>query len=412
MAALSDASTRRNTSLILLLLTLATIVKVVWAANSIGTPDTVRFYKFGKELVEKGPAEVYAGDARWNQTMSVTLLMQSLILVTGGNGEAFLLWFRLPGILADIVVVVEMLLLRRRLGLGWGWLALAAVSPINLLVCGFHGNLDGLVAAGMFLAITGAVRGNPLLSGFWLGLACHVKVAPVLLAPALAAFWLTRGGLIRFSVVFGAMGALLVGSGVAVAGMPFIKHVLGYGSLWAYWGIPEVLATLGLTNSEVPLDGFRDPVSGRIATALKVIIIGVACWLAWIGRLADGRGLMRTAATTLIVFFILTPGFGHQYMVWWFAIVLAAMPIWGAVLTVASTTLLVVYYSVWSNSPFPWRIVYPNGPLEGKLAFVSIGAWVVFTIAGGVMVVDAWRRSKKSAIVDDPRPIEAGDFTN
>jgi hypothetical protein len=405
MTAHTDPIARRNIALILFLLTLATIVKILWAANSIGTPDTARFFNFGKELLEKGPAAVYAADARWNQTMSVSVLMLALTWLTGGDGEAFLLWFRMPGILADIVVVAEMLLLRRRLGIGWGWLALAAVSPINILVCGFHGNLDGVVAAGMFLALTAAVRGNPLLSGFWLGLACHVKVAPVLLAPALVAFWLTHGGLVRFSVVFGAMGALLVGSGVAVAGMPFIKHVLGYGSLWAFWGIPEVLAAFGLTEPEAPLDGYKDPVSSRIATVLKVIIIVIACWLAWIGRRLDARALVRTAATTLVMFFALTPGFGHQYMVWWFAIVLVAAPVWGAILTFASTILLVVYYSVWSVTPFPWRLVVPAGPLEGNWMFISIATWAVFVVAGTYLVIDIFRRSRAIGKADDPHAI-------
>jgi hypothetical protein len=401
MTAHIDPITRRNVALILFLVTLATIVKILWAANSIGTPDASRFYHFGKDVAEKGPAAVYAEDVRLNHTLSVTLLMQGLFWFTGGDGESFLLWLRMPGILADVVVVIEMLLLRRRLGLGWGWLALAAVSPINLIICGFHGNLDGVLAAGMFLAVTAAVRGNALLSGFWLGLACHVKVVPLLLAPALTAFWFAHGGLLRFGMAFGAMGALLIGSGVAVAGMPFIKNVLGYGSLWGFWGISEVLAALGLTKPEVPLDGFKDPVSGKIATVLKGIIVLIACWLAWIGRRLDGKGLMRTAATTLVVFFALTPGFGHQYMVWWFAIVLAAAPVWAGILTVGSTALLVVYYSVWSVTSFPWRLVVPQGPLAGNWVFVSIGAWVAFVVAGGYMITDLWRRSMAIGKADD-----------
>lgn len=389
---------RKKVFLILLLLAVATTMKLYWAANSVGTPDTFRFFKIGTDLVEKGPSAVYASDPRWNQTISVTFLIQGLIWLASGSSELFVLLFRVPGILGDIAVVVELILLRHILRIPWPWLALAAISPINILVCGFHGNLDGLVAAGMFLALSAAVRGNPLLSGVWLGLACHVKVAPVLLAPLLAAYWLRRGGLFRFCTAFGTLGVLLVGSGIAIAGVPFIKHVLGYGSLWGFWGISEVLNMLNLTQCEVPLFGFRDPIAGKIATTLKVTIIGISCWLAWIGRHGKGRDLMRVAAATLLVFFALTPGFGHQYMVWWFAVLLVAAPVWCAMLTLASTVFLIVYYATFATTPFPWVLVMPDGPLPGATRYISVATWLGFVVAAVVMVAKVWKERNPEEI--------------
>ena len=57
---------RTNTMLIILLITAATVMKIAWAANSIGTTDIVRFFHFSELLQKQSIAETYAADSRWN----------------------------------------------------------------------------------------------------------------------------------------------------------------------------------------------------------------------------------------------------------------------------------------------------------------------------------------------------------
>lgn len=389
---------RSRLILVIVLLVLATLAKISWAMTSVGTLDTVRFYQAGSAMAKHGIPALYASDIRWNHTLSVSLFIEGLFRFAAGNEKMFVLWLRMPAILADVAVVIELLLLRRTFRLGWHWLMLAAISPINFIVCGFHGNLDGVLAAGVFLAFAAAVRGRPLMSGLWFGLACQVKVAPLLLAPALLAFWFYRGHFLRFSASFGTLGLYLLGSGIAVAGPAFVKNVFGYGSMWGFWGISELLVTLGITKQEVPLAGFADPLAAKIAAASKGIIIVLSCWLAWIGRKSDGRALMQSAAATLLTFFALTPGFAHQYMVWWFAVVLAAAPVWGGVLAAASTVLLGWYYSAGATTPFPWLLVNAPTTLGYGYTLCSLCVWAIFVAAAASMVMTVFRNSRFGGI--------------
>jgi len=385
------AIVRRNSLLILLLLTLATVVKIAWAAQSLGTTDTVRFFHFGEELLKHPMAEVYAADPRWNQTASVSLLMRWLAAATHGNGAAFVLCFRLPGILADVAVVLSLLQMRRFLGLGWGWLALAAASPLHILICGFHGNLDGLVAAGIFFAFAAAARDRAILSGLMLGLACHIKIAPVLFAPALAAYWLSQGQAWRFCLSFGLSAGAMLAMGWSVAGFDFVKHVLAYGSVWGSWGIGEILVALDRSIPQIPFNGYTDPVAAVLAPALKTIIVALAAALAWRGRRGDAHALFRTAAVTALIFFALTPGFGHQYLVWWFPLVLVAFPRWAGVLTAASSILVFATFSAGSKDAFPWYLVEPKLPATGWPLGLSLATWAIFAAAAGATLTMAWR---------------------
>lgn len=382
---------RRNILLILLLLTLATVGKIAWAAQSLGTTDTVRFFHFGEELLKHPMAELYATDTRLNHTVTVSGFIKLLTGLTAGNGAAFVLWLRLPGIIADIAIVLELLRQRRAFGLGWGWLALAAASPLHILICGFHGNLDGVVAAGIFFAFSAALSQRPLLSGLILGLACHIKISPVLFAPALAAYWLSRGQAWRFCLSFGLSAGAMVAMGWSVAGVDFAKHVLSYGSIWGNWGIGEALVALGYSIPQIPFKGYTDPLAAVLAPTLKAIIVALAIALAWRGRRGDARALFRTGAVTALVFFALTPGFGHQYLVWWFPLVLVAFPRWAGLLTTAASIFVFATFSAGSKEAFPWHLVEPKLPAPGWVMGISLATWAIFAVAAAATLAITWR---------------------
>jgi hypothetical protein len=367
--------------IIVLLLAVSTVAKIAWASNSIGTTDVVRFFHFSEALQNQSIAETYATDKRWNQTFTVSLWMKFVGAFTKDNGAAFVLLFRLPGIIADVFFIVELLLLRERLKLGWGALAFAAISPIHLLVSGFHGNLDSVMALFVFLAFSSAYRGSVVMSAIWLGVACHVKIPPVLFAPALAAFWMARGNGIAFVGIFGTVAGTMLAGGVAVSGLPFVKNVLAYGSIWGSWGIGEILVACGISNAEVPLGKFANSATALISQILKICIIVSACALAWIRRSGTPQDLMRTAAATSLIFFTLTPGFGHQYLVWWLGPVLVATPRIAVALTIAASLTTALAYQAGSREPFPWNLTEPPLPQAGINLAISLAVWSAFVAA-------------------------------
>ena len=388
---------RTNTMLIILLLTVATVMKIAWAANSIGTTDIVRFFHFSELLQKQSIAEVYAADSRWNHTLTVSLWTKFAGFITAENGAAFVLLFRLPGILADVVLVCELLLLRRRFNIPWIALSFAAMSPIHLIISGFHGNLDGIMALLIFLAFSAAVRDAPAMSGLFLGLACNVKIPPVLLAPALAAYWLAHGKPWRFLAGFGATAGMMIAGGIYAAGLPFLKNVLAYGSIWGTWGIGELLVALGLSKPEVPLTRYESGTTAMIAKGLKLAIVGTTCWLAWARRRAPAEELIRTAAATLLVFFALTPGFGHQYFVWWFGPVLVVAPRLSIALASGAALTTALVFQSGSKSAFPWWLVEPPFPVTGILLAASLATWAGFA-CGAIFLVRSCFVTRKSDV--------------
>jgi uncharacterized membrane protein len=373
---------------VLVLVLVVFLLKLAWSASSLGSTDAVRFYKFGRQLAAQPLREVYANDLRYNHTPAVSVYLATIARATGDDVQAFVFWLRLPGILADVAVIIELLLLRRVLGLGSGWLVLAALSPVNFIISGFHGNFDSVLAAGIFLAFTAALRGRPVLSGCWLGLACQVKVVPLLFAPALAAFWFHRGGLAGFSVAFGGGLLALLGPGLLLGGPKFLTNVLAYGSLWGTWGVPQVLRVSGWAPAREVIAFHFNAGQQAVAMTLKALIVAAALALAWLRRRADARGVVETGALTWLVFFTLTPGFGHQYLVWWLPLVLAVAPRWAAVLLAGSSAALVSAFAAWSAEPFPWRIVMPERGENATMLALSIAAWALFTAATVVLL---WR---------------------
>ena len=119
------------------------------------------------------------------------------------NGLTFPFLLRLPGIIADFVVVLLMLRLRKRWALPTWSLLLLALSPVSIMVSGFHGNTDPMVAV-----VRGARRlpcacatSRPR-AGVALALSCGIKIVPALLLPAFFWFWYSRQRTMRFLFPF------------------------------------------------------------------------------------------------------------------------------------------------------------------------------------------------------------------
>ncbi len=112
----------------------------------------------------------------------------------GGVGTRFALYYRLPGILADLAVVLILLHLRRRIGRpSWWALGLLAASPVSFMVSGYHGNyvIPCWPSASRWRQPPAFTQ--PALCGVFLGLTYRVENHPIPLAPAFFFYWWHRG---------------------------------------------------------------------------------------------------------------------------------------------------------------------------------------------------------------------------
>src|SRR5256886_11390240 len=124
----------------------AMTVKLAIAYNTIGTNDAVFFYGFARVLSEHGLQWTYEHSRYFNHPPLTAYFLRGIFLLTEQRwcqdlGIHFPFLLRLPGIVADFLVVLVLLQFRKiDIRIPTWALALFAFSPVSLMVSGFHGN--------------------------------------------------------------------------------------------------------------------------------------------------------------------------------------------------------------------------------------------------------------------------------
>jgi hypothetical protein len=372
----------------LLVLLGMTLLKILWALNSAGSVDMVLFYNFGKGVEQYGLTSLYGMDERFNHTPLTGGFAWLLYRFAGDDKLQFAFLLRLPSIIADAAVVAALLRWRSKLGNlpPWWTLVIFAASPVSLMVSGFHGNVDPIMVALLFLSTVAATCGRPLLCGVLFGLASNVKIVPIVVSPVFFFFWLGRPGadsgrgLLRFVIASGAV--MLAGWALPLVSCPkdYVHNVFGYGSTWGVWGLTWLLRITGWT--EVQKIGFKGltAMQNMLAAGLKFTAIGGIVAIGWLRRKVTPAEFAATLGMAWLVFFILAPGVGVQYMVWAAPFVLLLSARGYVVITAGATVFLFAFYQSTSSGRWPWFFSFPRGPETpfwspwGTLAWLSFGA--------------------------------------
>jgi Gpi18-like mannosyltransferase len=152
----------------------------------------------------------------------------------------------LPGIIADFLVVLVLLRITGTDLCVPAWaLALFALSPVSLMVSGFHGNTDSVMVLFFVCAVWMCLQTRPLLAGLFFALGCQIKILPLLFLPAFVFFWLSQGKIREFLIPAMTTMALLWLEPLLTFPTLFAKNVLAYGSYWGMWGITYCLSANG-----------------------------------------------------------------------------------------------------------------------------------------------------------------------
>src|SRR5437773_1630297 len=164
----------RATCIIALALVALTL-KLAIAYNTIGTNDAVVFYGFAKVLSQHSLEWTYQHSRYFNHPPLTAYYLRGIYALTEQRwcqdiGIHFPFLLRLPGIIADFLVVVVLLRISKiDIRIPTSALALLAVSPVSLMVSGFHGNsvpvmVLVLVCAVWFFLLTGLQAFSQLTS--------------------------------------------------------------------------------------------------------------------------------------------------------------------------------------------------------------------------------------------------------
>jgi uncharacterized membrane protein len=383
----------REALVVLLAAALGLVAKLLIAWNTLGTNDTIFFYHLGNSLSNHGLKWAYANDVAFNHPPLVAAFIRSIYELDHlpwlhEYGITFPFLLRCPGIVSDFLVVLILLRAVKQLQLPIWALLVLALSPVSLMVSGFHGNTDSVMVLFLVLAALMCLRERPMICGLFLALSSQIKIIPLLLVPIFFFYWLPRRRSFAFTLPFvGTMVLLWIEPLLRFPGI-FFHRVLLYGSFWGLWGITYWLKLSGVNafSRVTYLDLL--PLQQIVATVLKVMIIIGVLVVGWRRRKLDARGLFATHGWAWVTFFILSPGVCAQYMVWLMPFVLVLSPGFFTWLTAASALFLFFFYNSIAGG-LPWYLGVSIGPLNGLWLPWSLWPWATLIVS----VLLLWNRA-------------------
>src|SRR5277367_6103608 len=146
-------------ALVIAIAVLAMAAKIYCAATTLGTTDMLLFQGFGRYIAQNGVISLYLKTQLFNHPPVLGSYLGLAYGWSGGSDQLFALYNRLPGIIADFVVVLLMLWIRHRTGRApWWAIALLAASPVSFMISGYHGNYDPLIPLGLALSVAACLQ--------------------------------------------------------------------------------------------------------------------------------------------------------------------------------------------------------------------------------------------------------------
>jgi uncharacterized membrane protein len=373
---------------------IALVLKLIVSFKTVGTNDAINFYSLANALHGHSLEWTYQHSRYFNHPPLVAYYLRAIFALTQQTWTQtlrvpFPFLLRLPGILADFILVLVLLRFVKRWCPGiiplWA-LILFALSPVSMMVTGFHGNTDSVMVLFLACATLACVYERPFTCGLLLALSCQVKVIPLIVVPAFLCYWWSRGNLSKFCSVFSSLLALGWAEPLLKFPALFARNVLEYGSYWGIWGITYCLRLTGL--SELSTISFVDLSTAQqwIALILKVIIITGAVLIGWNRRNAGGQRFLETITYTWLLFFAVAPGVCAQYLIWLAPFVLIVSPAFYSLLVVTSSIFLFVFYNSAAHG-FPWFVAISNDSSREIWGPWSLLPWLTIVIAGLVYLM-------------------------
>jgi hypothetical protein len=365
--------------------------KIAIAYNTYGTNDAITFEADIAKLESAGPETLYRegvepapGD---KQSFSHSPpVIHGLLLLKGLENQSGLpvrFWLRVCCALADLA----------SLGLLWkigvrsrAALLLTALSPVSLMISGFHVNTDPLIACAVLLSVCLIRSQRFAWAGAALGVALSVKLTAVVFVPALA----IAVGAKKSAVIVGI--AVLCFCGLS---LPYIwefpktiaTSILTYAGLSRLWGISGLSLLTGA-------DGFFQWY-GHIGKFVALALVGMVAVV--VGNRGRRQDVLSNCGLLASIFLIFTPGFGIQYLVYlvpWLAVARRSVAV--GFYAVSGTFMAALY--TWGSRGFPWYLAnfYSSQSMPRSMSPYVFLLGLLTWIAVGVVACDFARISMRN----------------
>ncbi len=326
-------------------------VRLAVMEASRGSNDVELWETFARAISRHGLIRAYQDLEVFNHPPLAGLLVTAAYDLARELGLRFSVALKALPLLGDVLTGFLLFgVWQRRRGLGLAALAIFALSPLSVLITGYHGNTDSLCAALVLLGVVQLEGRHFLRGGLALGAAINVKLIPVLLVPLFAARC-TRWAELRALLGGLALCALPFAPVLVLAGAAFAEHALAYASRPNFWGVYGLLAWAaedeGLAPYAAPAAGATWAV-GRTALAAAVLAVAV------LARRAPRASPYDAAFVTLGLLLVLGPGFAVQYTIYALPLLLATDLTRGLLYSLgAGLFALLCYHGLWTGDA-PW----------------------------------------------------------
>ena len=337
---------------------IALLLKLLLAACTLGTNDARTWEYDLTTLRTAGYAELYRSGIQYDSPAGRLSQRQAFIHPPAVLhalrilGDRF--WLRAACALADAGTLALLWTMFE----GRVQLLIVALSPISILISGFHGNTDPIMMFFLVAAVFFTERGNPARAGVAFGLACSVKLIPLIFAPAILLClpgprprlkWLAASAVVwvTLSLPYLTQEPALI-----------LRSMLGYSGATGLWGF-------SLISSHV-----YDPIAKWIALLAASSV-----------PLVTKRRLFAQCGLIAFCFLLLSPGFGLQYLAWTLPWTLLlhrrTMIAWHII---ASTAALAVYAAASRNTAQGIYADLLNSAHFPVLILMGIVCWITITV--------------------------------
>lgn len=374
----------------------ALLAKLFLAWFSSGTQDVLTYKVFSNDILQGGGPlrggwylyhRPYMISLAFNYSPAMLYFTWFVRFLSDTIHLPFNFCLRLPSILADIGTTIVL----------WNWLKIRcnlaqnqpfatnfphitplsllfyALSPVAILISGFHGNTDSILIFFVLLSVWLFERGAPIwMVGVAFGMSLNFKVASLIFLPL---FLLNLKGFrprIEYSISVIATFVL--------CGMPYLaqdpdfilRRIFGYSGQYGGWGISLLLRIVAeATGIETPNYFFLR--FGKIA-----LIAALLCSAIWLNSLKRKPDLLWQCGFIALIFFVFTPSFGNQYLAWLAPLIV----VFGASSSVIFSASAGLYLAL--NYGLIWRLMALNlpapPPIYAAMLDIKIIAWFLIAL--------------------------------
>lgn len=292
--------------------------------------------------------------------------------LAGLTGIPVRFWIRLTCSLADIVSVI---LLLRILGalqtrLSSVSVLLTIISPVAILISGFHVNTDPIMITFVLFSIYLIQQGSPAwMAGCAMGMAMNTKIVPVLFIPAVCMCFRDWKKTFAFATGVGVVSA--AGSIPEILQDPLLiwNSLSGYSSTPRMWGFSRLSWALLPDNLYALYSHSMKPI-------MLSALVGLSVWMNW----RKSVPLIFQVACVAFLSLCLMPGFGVQYLAWlvpWTALLSTRQAI---IFHSLSGLFLVLFYHRASRGLWYFANTFDTPVWGGTVVYLGLLLWLAICV--------------------------------